>query len=1004
MFTSFQPSSILNRTQRSNSVQRNRRKRRQIKKDRTNSISSRIIALEQAYVHDVYSAIASNSSRPQSPVQSHVKHFIFNEFDSGSILLDIGCGDGKYLNLSSDIVIVGLEHCGEWFKNDQNLIDNHNLLVGDLLYLPFRDELFDGVLCCSVLHHLSTLERRVNALKEIARIMKIGGKVMLTVTSRPNVESQDVLIRVDTTTTTRTTIMDRSKPNKHSNNIKRDNQLENDGNYGYLKYQNRSNSNSSLNSSCSSNDSSQYDDSSHHYSDSKIMSKPSHETLQSPTNSELENCYSFVKKALKRFSLATNLNSARKSFTGGGGGVCTENNRLKLSPSLTSFDEIYPIELRSLEEYDCDDSDEYSSSSSNADSALDSSFARSSSGCVSQTSSNNFFPSSLMSAIKDRLVTLKVQFANSMAWYSSFDSKMNVPLQVNNKNCLNNGKNRKSNDRMNELKHDNLPTSQQHRLSLPASLRNNQETQKERNRINNEHSIRYIKRNKVHALANDTGNLFSSILLNNFNSIGGDIVKQVELNFDNKFVRRRSCFNQKLNSTVDGEDDGGEVQVRIEQSIISSTSNKVDDFQPSERQFLNNKFILQKSFSSESSHRASIECRGYKLIAYYSMPELRTLDSIPQFGLNETFISSDHTAMHDDLLDSMDIKEYLLDSALENDESFEYDQLECCCIEDLSLNSEIISNQIQNNEDQPIPKSIVNGTELPKTILESEFEESIVEEMKDNPGTLNQTTSSKLARKLLRQRSFSADYQPEMVKFQPELPRRFSASPNIETHRYNNNDHTPHHQQISIESEESFVTIIPAMGRTPCESMTDMTSKDQFTDGEFEEEEEEEKEELDPDNNNNSPNNDIFSYSDDDDENAYCENFSNEMETSEDDTSVSSMLEATIRSVVRSDSNDTRIADELPFELTNNNEKSRSNNKNPFTTTDDDCCNIQFGNSQPRHSPPSTLHQYYHVFREGELENLIEQHVHNLHIIDSFYNECATSWCIIAEKIQVWTI
>lgn len=49
-----------------------------------------------------------------------------------------------------------------------------------------------------------------------------------------------------------------------------------------------------------------------------------------------------------------------------------------------------------------------------------------------------------------------------------------------------------------------------------------------------------------------------------------------------------------------------------------------------------------------------------------------------------------------------------------------------------------------------------------------------------------------------------------------------------------------------------------------------------------------------------------------------------------------------------------------------------------------------------------TFHRYYHVFKEGELDQLIEKYVENLHIISSYYDHA--SWCIIAEKVQVWTI
>ncbi|KAJ1525766.1 hypothetical protein ONE63_008971 [Megalurothrips usitatus] len=49
-----------------------------------------------------------------------------------------------------------------------------------------------------------------------------------------------------------------------------------------------------------------------------------------------------------------------------------------------------------------------------------------------------------------------------------------------------------------------------------------------------------------------------------------------------------------------------------------------------------------------------------------------------------------------------------------------------------------------------------------------------------------------------------------------------------------------------------------------------------------------------------------------------------------------------------------------------------------------------------------TYHRYYHVFREGELDQLIERYAENLHIISSYYDH--TNWCVVAEKVQVWTI
>ena len=166
---------------RSDSEKRRRRKPTTITTTRKTSVTlSRTLALEQAYVHDVYSIIASNAERAatifaenndgiinSSATQPHVKQFL-SEFESGSILLDIGCADGHHLTQQSDLLLVGLERCAQWFQDGSDRCQASppkHVVLGDTLYLPFRDEFFDGVLCCSVLHHLSTYERRVEALK-----------------------------------------------------------------------------------------------------------------------------------------------------------------------------------------------------------------------------------------------------------------------------------------------------------------------------------------------------------------------------------------------------------------------------------------------------------------------------------------------------------------------------------------------------------------------------------------------------------------------------------------------------------------------------------------------------------------------------------------------------------------------------------------------------------------------------------------------------------------------
>lgn len=52
--------------------------------------------------------------------------------------------------------------------------------------------------------------------------------------------------------------------------------------------------------------------------------------------------------------------------------------------------------------------------------------------------------------------------------------------------------------------------------------------------------------------------------------------------------------------------------------------------------------------------------------------------------------------------------------------------------------------------------------------------------------------------------------------------------------------------------------------------------------------------------------------------------------------------------------------------------------------------------------PASSCLRYYHVFREGELAELIQNYVEELHVLHSYFDHA--NWCVVAEKVQVWKI
>lgn len=136
------------------------------------------IEFERAHVHEVYNGIADHFSSTRHSAWPGVAKFI-ESMDAYSSMLDIGCGNGKYLNIRNDLFCFGCDYSDQLIKICQER--NFNSFVSDCLCVPTKDNYFDYVISIAVLHHLSTMERRAKMLNEMVRVLKPGGKALVTV-------------------------------------------------------------------------------------------------------------------------------------------------------------------------------------------------------------------------------------------------------------------------------------------------------------------------------------------------------------------------------------------------------------------------------------------------------------------------------------------------------------------------------------------------------------------------------------------------------------------------------------------------------------------------------------------------------------------------------------------------------------------------------------------------------------------------------------------------------
>ena len=132
-------------------------------------------AYESTHVHKVYDQIAPHFSQTRYKPWPLITRFLL-ALSPGSVGLDIGCGNGKYLNLNPNIFVVGSDRAKgliEIAKREKKGRSS-DLLVGDILDLPHRPGTFDFAISVAVLHHLSSRKRRIQATASILETLKLG--------------------------------------------------------------------------------------------------------------------------------------------------------------------------------------------------------------------------------------------------------------------------------------------------------------------------------------------------------------------------------------------------------------------------------------------------------------------------------------------------------------------------------------------------------------------------------------------------------------------------------------------------------------------------------------------------------------------------------------------------------------------------------------------------------------------------------------------------------------
>ncbi|KAG5326308.1 TRM9B methyltransferase, partial [Pseudoatta argentina] len=286
--------------------------------------AARSVALEQAYVHEVYEQCAEKTT--QSKHWPRVYQFL-QELEPGALVCDIGCGNGKYLSVNHSVFKIGVDRCKRF--TDIAREKENEVLICDNLALPFREESFDAVLSIAVVHHFATTERRVHALKELARVLRIGGRLVISVWAMEQkhrkFESQDVLIPWPKSHCMSTA----SEGTKHSGVSDSSEKRDDD-----TAQKNQSSSKRNSQRKCKNKS---------YWIDPIFSLSPSTSSLSSPN----ETCYSCFRRALQKLARSRRGGDGRTWFPGSWQSS-TKSRRHYDPEDTTDVDEL-PIELRRVE-------------------------------------------------------------------------------------------------------------------------------------------------------------------------------------------------------------------------------------------------------------------------------------------------------------------------------------------------------------------------------------------------------------------------------------------------------------------------------------------------------------------------------------------------------------------------------------------------------------------------------------------------------------------------------
>ncbi len=137
-------------------------------------------------VKDSYNQIANEFSDTRNYSWEEFKYLKPYLFENAEIV-DLGCGNGRLIEFLNSYYLgqpyryIGIDNSEGLLRNAQKKFPKQVFLPGDQLDIPLAENQADLIFNIAAFHHIPSKQLREEALEQMHKVLKPGGKIIITV-------------------------------------------------------------------------------------------------------------------------------------------------------------------------------------------------------------------------------------------------------------------------------------------------------------------------------------------------------------------------------------------------------------------------------------------------------------------------------------------------------------------------------------------------------------------------------------------------------------------------------------------------------------------------------------------------------------------------------------------------------------------------------------------------------------------------------------------------------